>query len=182
MHYFFLFYRRSSHTSAFTNATCSKKKMSLPQLPSHAFLDSGEAGTTGGLHSNGWYRASNHLDSINHPRFPLDSQGIQFSRMQTQVPEWTADGSNSVCTRGPPSSSTETPTPTATPTPTPTPIPGKFLVSSEARKGICDVVGSVYHSPWFQAFLPRDVALELLAHEEVSASTIHRLCFMFMFI
>ncbi|VDM26128.1 unnamed protein product [Hydatigera taeniaeformis] len=47
----------------------------------------------------------------------------------------------------------ETPTPTATPTPTPTPAP--LLMSQHPAP------------PWFQAYLPREVALELLMHEEV---------------
>ncbi|VDK36887.1 unnamed protein product [Taenia asiatica] len=49
----------------------------------------------------------------------------------------------------------ETPTPTATPTPTPTPVP--LLMSRHPAP------------PWFQAYLPREVALELLMHEETGS-------------
>ncbi|KAH9284556.1 Tensin-4 [Echinococcus granulosus] len=49
----------------------------------------------------------------------------------------------------------ETPTPTATPTPTPTPAP--LLPFQHPTP------------PWFQAYLPREVALELLTHEETGS-------------
>lgn len=57
----------------------------------------------------------------------------------------------------------ETPTPTATPTPTPTPAP---------------LLPSAQHPPppWFQAYLPREVALELLTHEEVCLLILYSYC------
>ena len=67
----------------------------------------------------------------------------------------------------PPRWTGETPTPTATPTPTPTPAPAPFLPAALQHPA----------PPWFQAYLPREVALELLTHEEVRALFIFSLDF-----
>ncbi|TPP61522.1 Tensin [Fasciola gigantica] len=62
--------------------------------------------------------------------------------------------------------SAETPTPTATPTPTPSQTPQPFgshvLISREDSEFL-------RHAPWYQALLPRDLAFELLAREDIGS-------------
>ncbi|VDD81857.1 unnamed protein product [Mesocestoides corti] len=65
---------------------------------------------------------------------------------------WPPNGSHQPLHR--PRLTGETPTPTATPTPTPTPAP---LIPHHTSPS------------WFQAYLPREVALELLTHEEAGS-------------
>ncbi|CAH8455589.1 unnamed protein product [Schistosoma turkestanicum] len=61
--------------------------------------------------------------------------------------------------------STETPTPTATPTPT----PEQTSQSQGFIKNADDSDSSLNQAPWFQALLPREIAFELLAREEVGS-------------
>ncbi|CAH8473550.1 unnamed protein product [Heterobilharzia americana] len=58
--------------------------------------------------------------------------------------------------------STETPTPTATPTPTPE-------QSSQSLGCYNNDDSSLNQAPWYQALLPREIAFELLAKEEVGS-------------
>ncbi|VDP44924.1 unnamed protein product [Schistosoma margrebowiei] len=61
--------------------------------------------------------------------------------------------------------STETPTPTATPTPT----PEQTSQFQGCNKNAGDSDNSLNQAPWFQAMLPREIAFELLAKEEVGS-------------
>nr|CDS32085.2 tensin [Hymenolepis microstoma] len=68
---------------------------------------------------------------------------------QSQIDQWTG----------------ETPTPTATPTPTPTPA----NLLPNAHQHLHSYTPQSPSPPWFQAYLPREVALELLTHEETGS-------------
>ncbi|CAL8071968.1 unnamed protein product [Calicophoron daubneyi] len=87
--------------------------------------------------------------------------------------------------------SAETPTPTATPTPTPTQTPQPTTAisnHSNSTNGSVNIISDsqeeaefLQRAPWYRAFLPREVAFELLAREEVGSflvrnSTTHPDC------
>ncbi|KAF8561105.1 hypothetical protein P879_08486, partial [Paragonimus westermani] len=81
------------------------------------------------------------------------------------------DGSNVMSTS---TFSAETPTPTATPTPTQTPQPS--LSNSHGSNNAVNMFATspeewefLKHAPWYQALLPREIAFELLAREEVGS-------------
>ncbi|VDL33005.1 unnamed protein product [Hymenolepis diminuta] len=130
--------------------------------PLHAGLESSPSP----LHNGNGHHGSNHHhqqqfrpttttdddDSSSHwwpsgangPR----SQQISQTPPQSQIDRWTG----------------ETPTPTATPTPTPT--PANLLPNAHQH---LHQHTSQTSPPWFQAYLPREVALELLTHEETGS-------------
>ncbi|VDP87830.1 unnamed protein product [Echinostoma caproni] len=62
--------------------------------------------------------------------------------------------------------SAETPTPTATPTPTPSQTPQPFGNQVLISREDCEFLR---HAPWYQALLPRELAFELLAKEEIGS-------------
>ncbi|KAF6776763.1 hypothetical protein AHF37_03224 [Paragonimus kellicotti] len=89
-----------------------------------------------------------------------------WTQQQTAV-----DGSNMMSTS---TFSAETPTPTATPTPTQTPQPS--LSNSHDSNNAVNMFASspeewefLKHAPWYQALLPREIAFELLAREEIGS-------------
>ncbi|VDN98919.1 unnamed protein product [Rodentolepis nana] len=132
--------------------------------PLHAGLESSPSP----LHNGNGHHGNNHHhhqqqqlraatttngDDINSHWWPSGINGSRSQQTpqpppQSQIDRWTG----------------ETPTPTATPTPTPT--PANLLPNAHQH---IHSYASQSSPPWFQAYLPREVALELLTHEETGS-------------
>lgn len=140
----------------------SSKELKQRSCPLHAGLEpsSSPLHNGNGHHGNNYHHQQQFRSTIDggsseaSNRWPGCMNGSR-SQQQRQPPLQTECSSRWTG---------ETPTPTATPTPTPT----SANLLPNAHQHINQLQAPP--PPWFQAYLPREVALELLTHEEVGAS------------